>query len=269
MMDIKGFINEFNKLDILPFLNKIDIVDDIGKFVSINTNNGYNTFPVKRTTISINIGNALATTGDIDKPKEIFNAINIEFYKIMVSELFDNNEISYVELSEDVRSNKLTTTRDKQLDLYRLLRYEFMNKSSVRPDFLISNPRIGCNFSDYYNIKLSEEVSNQFGGFYKYGEISTIPIYVDPYMYWNDDFVILGSDGKYGFNLIDVCETANPSNYGKTFNVLLSYFIYVDSPRKIYVFDDKDSKNYKLFDSDRLIAMRDSKIDELLNGGDN
>ena len=107
------------------------------------------------------------------------------------------------------------------------------------------------------------KVTNNSGNTYKIGKLYDVDIYVDPFMRWDDDVIILFDNFETNSELVSTNivsdSTISPRlsvDYNYTFNILDS--------KLYYIIEDTSSKHYGLIKT----RNRDIKIDQILNDKD-
>ena len=130
----------------------------------------------------------------------------------------------------------------------------------------ITNSKTGALLQDnfvFVTDSLISKVINNRGGIYKIGKILDVNIYVDPFMKWNDDVIILFDNFEtnselVSTNIVSDC-TISPRlvvDYNYTFNILDS--------KLYYIIDNTNSKHYGFIKT----RNRDIKIDQVLDDKD-
>ena len=127
---------------------------------------------------------------------------------------------------------------------------------------LVTSVKIGACLSDLSEFIVNSEVHNTVGNIniYNIGIINNIQIFVDPYMSYNDDRLVL-------FNNVEVNTTdITPSiQLATTFTprLIINYQLdyNVGDSKIIFVLENSNSESFRQYKS----LQRDIKIDNLLN----
>jgi hypothetical protein len=128
----------------------------------------------------------------------------------------------------------------------------------------ITNSKTGSLLQDCFGFTSTKTINiNRGGNIYKIGKLYDVDIYVDPFMKWDDDVIILFDNFETNSELVSANiisdSTISPKlsvDYNYTFNILDS--------KLYYIIEDTSSKHYGLIKT----RNRDIKIDQILNDKD-
>jgi len=229
-------------LEINKMFDNIKLSDVITLDKSVNTN-----FTKYSTSVSVGLIDFQ------DMKEHVYSDIIQAIGRKCVKELMDNSITDFLDLSKydnDVELVKPAT--DELIDYiinsgYKKCILSSMLASVIQDDirfhFKAMNQNITINGADIYSI----------------GFLSTIELFIDPYMRFNDNIVLLINDLRLNVNYID-SEIKSDATF--TPRIVIDFNMFSSYDSKIcYVVDKMYSNNYNKY----LAELRDKKIDTLLN----
>ncbi len=112
-------------------------------------------------------------------------------------------------------------------------------------------------------ISTKTKTTNRSGNTYKIGKLYDVDIYVDPFMKWDDDVIILFDNFETNSELVST-EIVSDSTFSPRLSVDYNYTFNILDSKLYYIIEDSSSKHYGLIKT----RNRDIKIDQILNDKD-
>lgn len=169
-------------------------------------------------------------------------------FKNISSELIKTKNIDYIQISE--------------INLDYNFPPELINKvAQTGFSTIIVNSKLGASIQDSvgYSPHLNPNVINTNGVMYKIGSFFGKEVYVDSYMRYNDNRIILFDDIIMNFDNFSSYET-NESTFATRNVIEFGYQMITSSSMLLYVISDKNDPNY----GEYLRITRDEKIDKIV-----
>ena len=207
------------------------------------------------------------------------------FTKIQVSHSSSNlgsafgidmaDKVQSMQISECIQSlfKKITSelTKTKNVDYIHIdeinLDYNFppelINKvAQTGFSNMIVNGKLGASIQDSvgYSPHLNSNVINTNGLMYKIGSFFGKEVYVDPFMRYNDNRIILFDDIIMNFDNFSSYEN-NEATFTPRTIIEFGYQMIPSNSLLLYVVSDKNDPNY----AEYLRTTRDEKIDKIVN----
>jgi len=226
-------------LEIKELFNDIKLSDVITFDKSVNTN-------FAKYSTSVSVGPA-----EFDIMKEhISNDIIQSIGRKCVKELMDNSITDFLDLSKYNNDVELVKPATDEL-------IDYIINSGYKKCILSS--MLASVIQDDARFHFKTTVLNSGADIYSIGFLSTIELFIDPYMRFNDNIVLLINDLRLNINYID-SEIKNEATF--TPRIVIDFDMFSSYDSKIcYVIDKMYSNNYNKY----LTELRDKKIDTLLN----
>jgi hypothetical protein len=155
------------------------------------------------------------------------------------------------------------------IDIIGIIEYEgsriveFIIKDSGYSNCITNSKTAALMLQDSFGFTSTKRTTKSSGNIYKIGKLYDVDIYVDPFMKWDDDVIILFDNFETNSELVSTSivsdSTISPRlsvDYNYTFNILDS--------KLYYIIEDTSSKHYGLIKT----RNRDIKIDQILNDKD-
>jgi hypothetical protein len=229
-------------LEIKELFDKIKLSDVITLDKSVNTN-----FTKYSTSVQMSSDDFSLIRKHIEK--DIASTIS----RKCIREIIDNSKNEYLDLTKYVNDIELDRLATNELIDYIIgSRYNkcilnVMLANCIQDDnrfhFKAMNQNTTINGADIYNI----------------GFLSDIELYVDPYMRYNDNTMILLSDLRLNLELLDNNIVSEATFHPR---ILIDFNMYSEYDALVCrVIDKKGTENYLKYISD----LRNQKIDDLLN----
>jgi hypothetical protein len=190
----------------------------------------------------------------------VVSNFNDEISKKVFKYIFDFGKKSYVDLRNQFGAS--SALYQTQMTKSRKILSEIYHKNW---NHVITNGRISSEYimdsSAFQNLPLSNSVNSSNGLSYPIGKLMNMEIWIDPYMRWDDNYMI-----SFGDVLTEVSNFRAQIINGPTFAPQLlidfDFRFEVVEPEIFFVFEDEYMKNW----SNLKQEHRDKKIDYILNG---
>jgi len=226
------------------------------------------------------------------KDYNIFNSSlrDLELNRIFFSRFeleFSIVDMGYIDQIKSSMINEILQSISKKSSkvLFDKSRVEFLNLSNYKNDFELTRDATGevinyiCN-SDYKYCIMNSRIASTIqddsrfhfssinnsnilssGDTYFIGVIGDVNLYVDPYMIYNDDRILLFN--KFDINLQFLNTSIDDMVLSFTTTLKISYNLgfNVDDSLSCYIIDKKFSNSYNKY----MSVLRDTKIELLLN----
>lgn len=198
---------------------------------------------------SSNLGGAFGfDMSDKVQSMQISECIQTLFRKITL-ELINTKNVDYIQIDE--------------INLDYNFPPELINKvAQTKFRTMIVNSKLGVSIQDSvgYSPHLNSNVINTDGVMYKIGSFFGKEVYVDPYMRYNDNQIILFDDIIMNFDNFSSYEN-NESTFASRTIIEFGYQMVTSNSMLLYVISDKNDPNY----GEYLRVTRDEKIDKIIN----
>ena len=228
-------------LEINQMFNDIKLSDVITLDKSVNTN-----FAKYSTSVQMSSDDFSLIREHIEK--DIASTIS----RKCIREILDNSKNEYLDLTKYVND----------IELDRLATNELI-------DYIIDSGYSKCILNGMLAACIQDNVSFSFsnittnlsigGDIYNIGSISNVELYVDPYMRYDDNTVILLNEIRLNVDFID-SRLSNEATFHP--RIVIDFNIFSDSDSLVcYVLEKKGSPTYLKY----ISHLREQKIDDILN----
>ena len=228
-----------------------DILNDsyIKRDISLNN--------FKKFEISINNSFNINIPGvdtDIMFEKLLYSEVESNIYKEIFKSITDTDDIDFIDyIGKNIDDGNLYK------DIVNLI---LSNKFS----YVITNAQIGSIIQDSQNFHFNKQFSNTSlrtsSAPYVIGSIGPTKVFVNPYMKFTDNRVIMFNGSYLNFRNLDRSEGVSPLNHT---NIRINFEADIKStPSKVvFIIDSENSEGYLQFKS----LMRNINIDKILKDG--
>jgi hypothetical protein len=249
-MELEEFFkNAFKKIDIdLPF-----------KRVESNISN------YQKYSLSVNLSPSVMESEEMyfDKVKEnIVNEINQYILKVIIGDIKSNGSVDFIDVSNIIDNTNYSamTTKSRKI----VSEIKMLNLPNV-----ITNGRISSDYiMDSAAFNLAPIKIQKLNAFTKQGNLfGSVDVYIDPYMKWNDDFILSYDDVYYDVSdiKINIRQEATDFHFHKAFSPVLKveFMIYhnIINPKLTYIIENLTSNTYSKYKAE----LRNKRIDNLLD----
>ena len=218
----------------------------------------YNNFNSNLRDLELNrISFSITDMGYIDQIKSsMINEIMQSISKKTSKVLFDKSRIEFLDLSNYYK-NDFELTRDASLEVIN-----YICNSDYK--YCIMNARIASTIQDdsrfhFTSINNSNILSS--GDTYFIGILGDVNLYVDPYMIYNDDRILLFNKFDMNLQFLNTSIDDMVLSFTPTLKISYNLGFNVDDSLSCYIIDRKFSNSYNKY----MSVLRDTKIELLLN----
>lgn len=225
---------------------KLNDYSKINKNLSNFTNN--------RFSVSMNYVDSSIFNIDIDAHyiSLVNNETTQSIDRALIKEFIKISKIDYIDVIGQTERNAMQIVSDK-------IKGEYTN--------CITNSKTGVLLQDNagFLVEPFSGESKTFGytNIYKIGKLYGVTIYIDPFMGWNDDIIILFDNFEINSELVDA-KIVSESTFSPKLVIDYNYVFNILNSKIYYILENKSSKNYRLM----ITNIRDEKIDQILDDKD-
>jgi len=198
-----------------------------------------------------------------DKYQDLYISMILETFRQSVSKsilkhVFTFGRKSFIDLGS--RFGQSATLYQNQSSKSLKIAYDLILK---KRKYAIGNGRISSEYImdslGFYNSPLNSRTSN--GSVYKIGRLSEIDFWIDPFMRWNDNFILLFDDVRVDISNFNF-------NINHTTSIIPRLIVSLDlkfdviNPEALFIFEDDYMDHWSEYKQED----RDKKIDYILDG---
>jgi len=218
----------------------------------------YNIFNSNLRDLELNrISFSITDMGYIDQIKSsMINEIMQSISKKTSKVLFDKSRIEFLDLSNYYK-NDFELTRDASLEVINYIcnsDYKYCIMNSKIASSIQDNPQFHFTSINNSNILSS-------GDTYFIGILGDVNLYVDPYMIYNDDRILLFNKFDMNLQFLNTSIDDMVLSFTPTLKISYNLGFNVDDSLSCYIIDRKFSNSYNKY----MSVLRDTKIELLLN----
>lgn len=190
----------------------------------------------------------------------VLSDFNDRISKKVFNYIFNFGQKSFVDLRNQFGAS--TTLYQNQMTKSRIVISDMYKKNW---NYVITNSRISSeyimNSSDYHHLPNNSLNTISNGLSYPIGILRNIGVWVDPYMIWDDNYMICFKEVLTEVSNFNA-QIINETNFDTRLVIDFDFRFEVIDPEVFFVFEDEYQKNW----SEIRQKDRDKKIDYILNG---
>jgi len=192
-----------------------------------------------------------------DKIKSLIVEENVQsILRKVISGIRNEGDVYFIDFRGNY--NQKLTSFDNEFDQTRKIITKIIEMSDTTTS-LITNGRISSNLQDHSSFNSVASTANGATA-YKIGKLSGRDLWVDPFMRWDDDFILLVD--KVNLEIFDIKESiVNGPTFAPRVNFDLKLKFDLLNPKCLFVFNDEFQKSA----SELISKQRNEKIDYILD----
>lgn len=200
----------------------------------------------------------------LDFSSIVISNFSQEVGKKVVNHIFSSGKKTFIDLT-----NRFGTTGHQFQNQSSKSRKIISDLITRQQKYVISNSRISSEIMDsraFVNLTNAGIISSgaySCGLIYKIGKLMEKDFWIDPFMRWDDNFILLFDEIRVdvsNFNSFVV----NEANFSPKLQTMLDFRFEVINPEVFFIFEDDYMKNWNI-QSIVKQENRDKKIDYILN----
>lgn len=237
----------------LPF--NVNVLDQgIKPFITFTNNGLQSVVKLIPSRLLINSIPISTYSKEIDFVSELIKLIRNEIERFLIKDFvknFSNSDYIFIPRSKYQLESEKSQLFIREL-IYKSIRSQSKN--------ILTSPIISNEISNSFNF--NPIVIKNLSGLYKAGVLSGLDLYVDPYINYKDNKILLWNGVNCYLSFGSIYEIVDPTSIVSKISIDFNYHLEVSDPNIIYYLSDEKSEGYNLFVSE----MRDEKIDQILDG---
>jgi hypothetical protein len=233
------FNNAFKKIDIdLPFKR---LESDISNY--------------QKYSLSVNLSPSIQSDEVYYIREKIVGEINQYILKVVIGDIKSNGSVNFIDVLNITNSTDYSTMVDKSRKIVSEIRS--LNLSNV-----ITNGRISSDYiMDSAAFNLAPIKIQKLNAFTKQGNLfGSVDVYIDPYMKWDDDFILSYDDVYYDISDIKI-NIRQEATFSPVLKVEFMIYHNVINPKLTYIVENLTSTTYSKYKAE----LRNQRIDNLLD----
>lgn len=242
-MELEEFFNKsFKKIDIdLPFKR---LESDISNY--------------QKYSLSVNLSLSVIDNEEIYYNllrEKIVGEINQYILKVVIGDIKSNGGVNFIDLSNIIDNTNYST-------MATMLRKIVSEIKILNLPNVITNGRISSEYiMDSAAFNLSPIKIQKLNAFTKQGNLfGSVDVYIDPYMKWNDDFILSYDDVYYDISDIKI-NIRQEATFSPVLKVEFMIYHNVINPKLTYIVENLTSTTYSKYKAE----LRNQRIDNLLD----
>lgn len=233
------FNNAFKKIDIdLPFKR---LESDISNY--------------QKYSLSVNLSPSIQSDEVYYIREKIVGEINQYILKVVIGDIKHNGYVNFIDILNITNSTDYSTMATMSRKIVSEIK--MLNLPNV-----ITNGRISSDYiMDSAAFNLAPIKIQKLNAFTKQGNLfGSVDVYIDPYMKWDDDFILSYDDVYYDISDIKI-NIRQEATFSPVLKVEFMIYHNVINPKLTYIVENLTSTTYSKYKAE----LRNQRIDNLLD----